>query len=581
MYLHPVKKILGLTVLYSVIIVGIFLLQFRNESVFSKSIGMLHYALAKTGSDGQPASLKNKLQISFRGLEFTADDKSPVIITRSLSNSEEHITLISYNEATPQSCSFNFSEGVSIICTVNGTGSNPGLSLLAKMPESVKSVSIPYKISGSSSLTGTDMSSAAIETKGEKFELHAGSITKGRIVLTSQSPALSYVSVMEKAASSPDAISSFALANEAVYSETVRKFKASVISAFNNALQDNKLLTEQSVTAYVATMAENGQYNQALDTVPDSFKKSQKRTYLSAPYFGALTKTNASLQMQMENYRSMMSHALEIKSCDIFTVDDIATYLCQSGPSADIRSLLQMPSSLPETAISLSQMAGILHTYTALTSLNQELAVVLEPVIKRCTTKILSAVSIANKEITLSENGTPLSPVQAVEAGDALIQYGLAVKEQKLVSYGYFIVNSYLSDTSSMDIYALAEIYPALVHNNTYYPHFAILKQDGTSSVWAWTCASSLSCVKDADGVISLAIDFPQGLTHYLFITGIKPFSRIQIYGMDFRTDPRFETYNSSGYVYLSDIQTLLLKSRQKSEEETIRIFPATDYTVQ
>ena len=39
---------------------------------------------------------------------------------------------------------------------------------------------------------------------------------------------------------------------------------------------------------------------------------------------------------------------------------------------------------------------------------------------------------------------------------------------------------------------------------------------------------------------------------------------------MAFRTDPRFETYNSSGYVYRSTSDTLLLKSRHKSEIENI-----------
>ena len=41
---------------------------------------------------------------------------------------------------------------------------------------------------------------------------------------------------------------------------------------------------------------------------------------------------------------------------------------------------------------------------------------------------------------------------------------------------------------------------------------------------------------------------------------------------MSFRTDPRFETYNSSGYVYKKSTETLLLKSRHKSQLEKIRL---------
>ena len=41
---------------------------------------------------------------------------------------------------------------------------------------------------------------------------------------------------------------------------------------------------------------------------------------------------------------------------------------------------------------------------------------------------------------------------------------------------------------------------------------------------------------------------------------------------MAFRTDPRFETYNSSGYVYKKSSETLLLKSRHKTEYEKVRL---------
>ena len=44
---------------------------------------------------------------------------------------------------------------------------------------------------------------------------------------------------------------------------------------------------------------------------------------------------------------------------------------------------------------------------------------------------------------------------------------------------------------------------------------------------------------------------------------------------------PRFETYNSSGYVYKFATDTLLLKSRHKSNPETIRlVFSSVEETL-
>ena len=44
------------------------------------------------------------------------------------------------------------------------------------------------------------------------------------------------------------------------------------------------------------------------------------------------------------------------------------------------------------------------------------------------------------------------------------------------------------------------------------------------------------------------------------------------MYGIPFRSDARFEMYNSSGYAYNAGSKTLYLKMRHKSEYETIRL---------
>ena len=115
-------------------------------------------------------------------------------------------------------------------------------------------------------------------------------------------------------------------------------------------------------------------------------------------------------------------------------------------------------------------------------------------------------------------------------------------------------------------------MYPIVVHKNNFYPHFEILSFDNGRAVWAFTCAENISYKNDNAGTVTLAIDFPLSYTHYVIIDGIERFQSIYIYDLAFRTDFRFETYNSSGYVYQRDTSTLLLKSRHKSQLETIRL---------
>jgi hypothetical protein len=92
------------------------------------------------------------------------------------------------------------------------------------------------------------------------------------------------------------------------------------------------------------------------------------------------------------------------------------------------------------------------------------------------------------------------------------------------------------------------------------------------NGIWAWTAASSLGVTQE-NNILDISVSFPAGETHYMIIRGVKPFSKLQLYNMDFRTDSQFERYDSSGWFYSTQEQTLLLKMKHRSTVEHIRLF--------
>ena len=107
---HPVRKFLGLTVLYAAIIVGIFVLQFKSESIISKAIGPLHISIAQTESDTNVTELKNQFKVTFKGISFSADDENPVVAKTDENSAGEKLVLKSFDE-TSLSASFTFNDG--------------------------------------------------------------------------------------------------------------------------------------------------------------------------------------------------------------------------------------------------------------------------------------------------------------------------------------------------------------------------------------------------------------------------------------------------------------------------------------
>jgi hypothetical protein len=92
------------------------------------------------------------------------------------------------------------------------------------------------------------------------------------------------------------------------------------------------------------------------------------------------------------------------------------------------------------------------------------------------------------------------------------------------------------------------------------------------NGLWTWTAARDIA-VGQENNVLDISASFPAGETHYMIIRGLRPFVKIQLYNIDYRTDPQFERYDSSGWIYSTRDQILIVKMKHRTETEHIRIF--------
>lgn len=562
--------------LYAVIIIGIFILQFKNDSLISDKIGALRISLAETQTSDNTSVLKNRMQVVFNGISFYANDDKPAQVTSADSDSAKKVSLISWKKTSDLSCEFLFTDNVRLQFAVSDSTNKAHLTVATVLPLQYTSFTIPYELSVGSSIVEQSDTHIAIGSKKSKWELSAAKIDDTRITFNQETAVASYSYFNKAKTFSFDAVNGIDEANATAYASSISSFKQNLINAFKALPSDTATVSEQEAVSFVAAMAEKGQYNEALDAVPQSFKKDSKRTYLSAPYFDTLAAVYPTLEHQMETFRDTVSSAVTSGTYTVFTIRNLSDYLCMHPGSDSVQKLLSSTAAVKKDALSLSEASGILHVYAELNTKNKTLASLLAPAAAACIERISSVCALDGSRLTIAENGTFVPVAQGVEAGDAILQCGKASGDETLTKAGYLLLESYLSDSASFDLRTLADLYPVIIHNNPMYPHFAILSFDSGEASWAWTCATSLKYAKDSLGSITLTIDFPQEYTHYIIVNGIKAFSSIYIYEMAFRTDPQFETYNSSGYVFLSSKNTLLLKSRHKSEIETVRLLYST-----
>lgn len=570
MFAKIIKKALILLAVYSIIIFGIFIIQFKNDSIISEKIGSLHIALLESTGDNKDQALKNKFSVTYNGIAFNASEDKPVKLIAG--NTVKPASLVAWSKDSDLSFTFKFTQSLELKFSLSDDSQKAILNIKANIPENFDSVSIPYSLIAGSTINAQNESQLSVTHKKNSWEFNSEDIDAEKFFISSKNSIASYSYIDKNKSFTFESTLQLDSAYENVYAVILENLKNHLISSFAQIPADSTTVQEQEAVSYVAAMAEKGKYNEALDSVPQNFKKSTSRTYLSAPYFNNLVKTNETLVRQMQTFSDMINRANETTAFDIYNVRNLSDYMNINAKSDKVINLLKNTAAYDISTIPVQQAGGILNVYVELKNKNEELAKILEPSILKCISNIESKCILDDTRITITENGTLLSVINAVSIGDAVLRYGTLTNREDLISGGRVILHSYLKDSSSFDLRTLSELYPVVVHDNKYYPHYTIIGSENDIPVWAWTCSNSITYENDKAGTITLTIDFPLSFTHYLIVNGIQDFKSIYIYDMAFRTDPRFETYNSSGYVYNRETKALLLKSRHRSKLETVRM---------
>ena len=194
---HPVRKFFSLLAIYAIIIFGIFVLQFRSQSIVSAVLGALHMSFVQSGQPDNPQAilLQNKFTASFNGINFSTSDENSVKLHQNPNDLGKNITLISWEQTSPLSAKLIFqnkdadsgsseSQIPIAISVIQSEESNEqSLILQASLPSGYYAVSIPYKTSGTHSVTEQSRERLLIGNKNTFYEFFAPSINTDRIFL--------------------------------------------------------------------------------------------------------------------------------------------------------------------------------------------------------------------------------------------------------------------------------------------------------------------------------------------------------------------------------------------------------------
>lgn len=572
--------------MYAVVLSLLVLIQFTRKTAFTMNVG----SMVISGNYSDPEISENNLadgsmllggpaSVYFGGMEFVLPDRTEQKLVSMSSDASQIL--------------FSFSDNSTIRFSTAFSGGSESMSIQAEFEEESRELEIGFRPLRSSRIIDGPDSSLSILSGEQEYGFLFGPVRvdKRTIVLNIDDTLLSYGVIPNTEEFSPASFILSSVSEQDQYQQYLQSWINQQYAQWERSMAGNP--AEESVIAYIAESARRNNYRSAAASIPDTFLSSSLRSYRSAPYFGSLDVALRSLSSAERENLGRISRLANEKNPEILFEPNLVSFLTSRGAYTLLDDVAAIAQSLDPLAILPSQAAAILEGWAEWSRIRPYEENPFERLLEQ------SIFVLSGLFFTSDTQGTFLVDAEGradtlmiMKAAKALLYYGQGPERHQWAALGRSLIASILnlsqqqSDVSlfmkktedgtklqraSESSISSARLYLMLV-DDTLSPRSVFVFQDGNQSVWTWTAAAEINAERTSQS-LDIAVRFFEGETHYMMIRGVRPFTKIQLYNIDYRTDPRFERYDSSGWAYSASEQTLLVKMKHRSDTEYIRIF--------
>ncbi len=599
---HKASKIVALTILYIIIIFGIFMIQFTIGKTFSYKIGSINISgRHNTDKNGKTEPLL-PLHLVSNGLNFYVTEQSPILLE--VDGKKIPLKIIKY-EKTAKSFKILCSKETSIEFSIPRKDIPNSVKIEAFIPNNAKNIYFPWKLTPSSRLERTEKniflrySKQKFVFKGasgfENYEKNSQTESP-KLILSKRSPVAYYEAFTKSKKMDFESIPEERMASTEKYKQTISNFKQAALNYFEKAI-DSKSYGEDLAVAYLAEMASKNQYAEAIRKAPAKQLSKQEKTYKSCNFYNNLTKNKNILIAKNNKKLKEITNMIAENNPTVFNEYRLIPFLMDNARQKLIPKLESLALSLKPEDLNADIAIGIMELDLDFSLFFPNKKNKFKETLLKCQKEINDSLLFIDDALYISSNEKSIDTVKTLKQAKILIRYGKEMNNKEIWRFvGQMLFSSILSfsgDAASIPAFFNIQrnknnqvglmandnlilhadrLYPLVVSNKNY-PHRENLSLQSEPGIWAWTTANKIDITENTARMFSFKVSFKKGQSHYLIIRGIRPFYRIKIYGLNYKSDPRFENYNSSGYIYDSRTRTLLLKLQHQQESEEITLF--------
>jgi len=520
--------------------------------------------------------IEGDVHISFGGMDFDIvkinDGLSVCLLGRDGSRDE---TLPERMIILDNSIILIFANGVELIFTEHNAGGYPEMRLNAVFTEDVTGIELPFRPQRRTGIRYTGNSQFIVNVGKLDYTFGNSPINSERRVLLIEEGGrqVSYRAIPEsRTLTTEDYILPQAETAEA-YNEAIKWWRDQNYSLWNRIISTQN--NEDLAIALIGEAFTRGNYSSAVAAVSQAFLTGNARTYESSPYLGNLEQAYRSLSASEREKQSRLAWLISERSLEFLLEPKVFEYLAIRGNTSLFNAALELVRTIDTSILVMNIIPGIFEGYSAWMTFRPDTENPFESLIDHCCQLISDSLRKTTEGgwvFVYNEGGD--NPEFNLRLGKAILVYAEAAQNSLWEGIGRSLILSAISTAGENEESPSAELTSAKLYRilcplDTYPRALGVGAQ--TSGIWAWTAAQAVSASQQGD-ILDITVTFPVGETHYMVIPGIRAFSRVQLYGMDFRTDTQFERYDSSGWSYSAQEQILIVKMKHRTPDELIRV---------
>ena len=579
-------RIIGLAAIYCIVFITLVSMQFANTGNFFITLGamtirgsflqdsshsmpqeMSHgMRQANEDQESEKIPIMGGIRLFYNGIEFNLrDDRgNSLMLNGEIPVNPEFMILTENGDSQNQSASFILPDGTTLFFNSLNLARGPELQINAAFAGYTTEISIPVAARRSSIIRENEQVGIMFGDARYFFSTPGHYIEDRRIVLSRTNTFTSFRYRSSQRFFDP---LNYIIAGAENFENEITRWRDTSFSSWTQNIihTTGTLQNEDDIIAYLAEATRRGNYTQAVNAIRPRFINTSAHSHRSSVFTGGMENALRTFLSSENEKTNLINRLVRERSPDLLREKHILDYVLSRGNDTLGNDIIEFFNTIDSNALAIEHIAGLLEFYADVNRWRPN------NLIDHLTDEILLIISDhltrdiqSNIVYVTTQEGN--NPLYNLRLGNALISWiGAQPADQSMnewTAIGRSLVLSALASSNSGSLYNTLRL-------NEHLPR-AVRLIDGH---WVWTTSPSVT-PSMINGNLNIAFSFPPTMSHHMIIRGVRPFTRLQIHGMDWRSDSQFETFDSSGWVYYPEYQILIVKLRHRANTtiEHIRI---------